>query len=91
MSFSWLLRHLYHIHCLQVKLNAALTGIKFINYDWEVVTRNGKVVTYFIISYDVFTDKQVCRRYSYDGKAGRMSFSITFEVEVTQLQEVCFP
>ncbi|XP_065887550.1 uncharacterized protein [Dysidea avara] len=56
-----------------VKLNAALTGIKFINYDWEVVSRS---------------DRNVCRRYSYDGKAGGMSFNITFEVGVTQLQEM---
>jgi len=39
-------------------------------------------------THDIFTGRNVCRQYSYDGKAGRMPFNITFDVQVTQL-EVC--
>jgi len=30
------------IFCLKIKLNAALTGIKFSNYDWDVISRDGR-------------------------------------------------
>ena len=36
----------------------------------------------------LYTDTTVCRRYSYDGRAGSISFRITFEVKVQRAEEV---
>ena len=33
---------MYITYHFKVKLNTALTGIKFLNYDWEVLSRDGR-------------------------------------------------
>lgn len=74
----------------QVKLNAALTGIKFTNYDWDVVSRDGWYRTKLLNSkvIVVHIDTIIRRRYSYDGKAGNISFKIAFEVKVQRADGV---